>query len=285
MFQSSTVDSNIITMRAKYDKQREQIDNAINKPKSATDIYDEQVEEGRAEHKRSIKGLFMSSIAGGMEVGFTLLLVGIMYTLFSNQLSPSLLHLILALSYPIGFVFVIIGRSELFTEHTNLAFTPVLNGLVSIKSLLKVWGLVYIGNLVGGYLISFILTILGPSMNIISKEAFYSVAHKLVDHPFHIILISSIVAGWLMGLLSWLVSSSQETISRIFMVYLVTSLIGIGGLHHSIVGSIEVFAGLLITDITFGEYGHFQLWSTLGNILGGVIFVSVLKFSAVKKNK
>ncbi len=272
-------------MRAKNIKDSERIENVINKPKSASSIYEEQVEEGRAEHKRSSKGLFMSSTAGGMEVGFALLLVGIMYTLFSGELSESFLEWLLALSYPVGFIFVIIGRSELFTEHTNLAFTPVLNGLVGIKSLLRVWGLVYLGNLFGGYLISFILTILGPSMELISNEAFYKIAHKLVDHPFHIILISAIVAGWLMGLLSWLVSSSQETISRIFMIFLVTSLIGIGGLHHSIVGSIEVFAGLLVTDITFAQYGHFQLWSTIGNILGGVIFVSILKFSAIKKNK
>ncbi len=272
-------------MRARHNHDQEKLENAINKPKSATSIYDEQVEEGKTEHKRSSKGLFMSSIAGGMEVGFTLLLAGIMFTMFNKELSESVMHWVLALCYPVGFVFVIIGRSELFTEHTNLAFTPVLNGLVSVKSLLRVWGLVYLGNLIGGYLISFILTILGPSMEIISLSAFYELAHKLVDHPFHIILISSIVAGWLMGLLSWLVSSSQETISRIFMIFLVTSLIGLGGLHHSIVGSIEVFAGLLVTDITFEQYGFFQLWSTIGNITGGVFFVAILKFSAIKKNK
>jgi formate-nitrite transporter family protein len=139
--------------------------------------------------------------------------------------------------------------------------------------------------LIGGYLVSFLLSILGPAMDIISYKAFYEIAHKLVDYNFGIILISSIVAGWLMGLVSWLVSSSQETISRIVVIIIVTFLIGIGGLHHSIVGSIEVFAGLLVTDITLGEYGHFQLWSTLGNLIGGVLFVSVLKFSTVKPDK
>lgn len=260
----------------------QEVRDSSNKPKSASKIFLEQVEEGKSEHKRSSRYLMMSSLAGGMEVGFSLLLLGIIHTSFSDVLSENHLKWILAAGYPIGFIFVIIGRSELFTEHTNLAFVPVLNGSARIKSLFRVWGIVYMGNLIGGYAVSFILTLLGPSMSIISEESFYKLAFKLVDHSFGTILISSITAGWLMGLLSWLVSSSQETISRILMVFIITSLIGLGGLHHSIVGSIEVFAGLLVSDISFAQYGHFQLWSTIGNLIGGVFFVSLLKFSTIK---
>ncbi|GAA5023477.1 membrane protein [Marivirga lumbricoides] len=267
------------------EKKSRKVEDAIEKPKSAHEIFMEQVEKGELEHKRPSRGLFMSAIAGGMEVGFTLLLVGIVHTLFYEEISKSYLEVLLAMAYPIGFIFVIIGRSELFTEHTNLAFVPVLNKSATFSSLGRVWTLVFVGNLVGGYLVSLILSLLGPAMDIISYDTFYKLAHKLVDYSFDIILISSIVAGWLMGLVSWLVSSSQETISRIVVIVIVTFLIGIGGLHHSIVGSIEVFAGLLVTDITFAQYGHFQLWSTIGNLIGGVLFVSVLKFSTVKPDK
>ncbi len=262
--------------------ERQEVQDSSSKPKSASKIFMEQVEEGKAEHKRSSRNLLMSSVAGGMEVGFSLLLLGIIHTSFSEVLSDNHLKWILAAGYPIGFIFVIIGRSELFTEHTNLAFVPVLNGSVGIKSLFRVWGIVFLGNLMGGYVVSFLLTLLGPSMGIITEESFYKLAFKLVDHTYGTILISSITAGWLMGLLSWLASSSQETISRILMVFIITALIGLGGLHHSIVGSIEVFAGLLVSDITFAQYGHFQLWSTIGNLIGGVFFVSLLKFSTVK---
>jgi formate/nitrite transporter FocA (FNT family) len=82
-----------------------------------------------------------------------------------------------------------------------------------------------------------------------------------------------------MGLLSWLVASSQETISRVFMIILVTATIGVGGLHHSIVGSIEVFTGLLIDPtIRIIDYLSFELISILGNAIGGVFFVGVLKY-------
>ena len=118
-----------------------------------------------------------------------------------------------------------------------------------------------------------------PEIGIISTEAFVHLAHKVLDFPLHMIFISAIIAGWLMGLLSWLVASSQETISRVFMIILVTATIGVGGLHHSIVGSIEVFTGLLIDPtIRIVDYLSFELISILGNAIGGVFFVGVLKY-------
>jgi formate/nitrite transporter FocA (FNT family) len=127
-----------------------------------------------------------------------------------------------------------------------LAILPVLNKTTSIKSLFILWGIILFGNLIGGYIIGAILVYFGPGIGIITNEAFLHLAHKVLDISPQMILISAVIAGWLMGLLSWLLASSQETISRIFMIVLVTATIGIGGLHHSIVGSIEVFTGLLI---------------------------------------
>jgi formate/nitrite transporter FocA (FNT family) len=203
-----------------------------------------------------------------------------LYTMFVGELSDSSLNLSLAFAYPIGFIFVILGRSELFTEHTNLAVLPVLNGSAKIVNLLQLWGIIFVGNLLGGYLFGFILTQMGPAMEVVSKESLYHFAHKMTKYSWWITLGSALFAGWLMGLLSWLVTSSKDTISRIFVIILVTTVIGIGGLHHSIIGSIEVFAGLIVDErITLGHYLHFQFFTTLGNIIGGTFFVAVIKYS------
>lgn len=260
----------------------QKVEDVSNEPKTVFHIFQEQINAGLAEHHRSPRGLFVSSLAAGLEVGFTLFLGGLLYTLLNPHVSDYAMHLILAFSYPIGFIFVIIGRSELFTEHTTLAVIPVLRGSATMKSLLRLWGIIYVGNLIGGYMMAVILTGLGPSMGIISDHAFYHLAYKLVEYDWLVTLGSSILAGWLMGQLSWLVTSSQETISRIVMVVLITSLIGLGGLHHSIVGSIEVIAGVIASEITMKQYLHFQWWTTIGNILGGVVFVSMIKFSTIK---
>jgi formate/nitrite transporter FocA (FNT family) len=98
------------------------------KPKEVDEILNEQIEAGQKEYGRSNIGLFISSVAGGLEIGFSLLLMGVLLTLFQGQVSASSLKFMMAVSYPLGFIFVIIGRSELFTEHTALAMVPVLNG-------------------------------------------------------------------------------------------------------------------------------------------------------------
>jgi formate/nitrite transporter FocA (FNT family) len=254
-------------------------------PKEANQILDEQIKTGMKEFDRSNGALFLSALSAGLEVGFSVLFMGTIFTMFSTSVSPEALKMYLALCYPIGFIFVIIGRSELFTEHTALAILPVLNGSVKFKNLLALWGLVYSGNLVGGYIFGFLISKIGPAVGFIEISTFSHLAQKLVDHEWSVILLSALLAGWLMGLLGWLVTSSQETISRIVVIMLVTSIIGVAGLHHCIVGSIEVFAGLITSDdITLTDYLRFQFWATIGNAIGGSVFVAVLKFSNVRFN-
>ncbi len=255
----------------------------MDRPKEVKEILDEQIDTSLKEFNRSGLGLFMSAFTAGLEVGFSVLFMGTVLTLFGDSLSPESLRLYLALCYPIGFIFVIIGRSELFTEHTALAILPVLRGSVTLKNLFVLWGIVYLGNIVGGYAFSLLLTRIGPEVGFIQLSAFEHLGHELVAYDWDTILLSALLAGWMMGLLGWLVTSSQETISRIFVIVLVTSIIGIAGLHHCIVGSIEVFSGLLVGDsVTLLDYLKFQLWATIGNAIGGAFFVAVLKYSHVR---
>lgn len=253
------------------------------KPKEVRQILDEQIEAGLHEFNRSGTGLFISAFAAGLEVGFSVLFMCTIYTLFGGSLSAEALHLYLSLCYPIGFIFVIIGRSELFTEHTALAILPVLSRSVSLKDLLVLWGIVYAGNLVGGYIFSLLISQIGMKVGFIEPPAFEHLAHHMVDYDWSTILSSALLAGWMMGLLGWLVTSSQETISRIFVIVLVTFIIGVAGLHHCIVGSIEVFLGLITSEhISFTDYLRFQVWATVGNAIGGAVFVAILKYSHVR---
>ena len=255
---------------------------ALNKPKQIDEILDEQIETGMREHERSNLDLFLSSISAGLEIGFTIFLMATLYSLFSGIVHPSVLHLLLAFAYPLGFIFVIIGKSQLFTEHTTLAVIPVLNRNASLKSLLILWGVVFAGNILGGFLFGYILILVTSRLGIIDLMAYEQLAMGLIDHTWAVIGGSGILAGWLMGLLSWLITSARETISRIVIVTLITTVIGIGGLHHSIVGSIEVFTAWLTSEeVTIMDYLHVQTWATLGNIIGGVVFVAFMKFSHV----
>lgn len=258
----------------------EQIKEALNRPKNINEILEEQIDTAMREHDRSKIHLFFSSISAGLDIGFSVFLMATIYSLFHGLIHASYLHLMLAFAYPLGFIFVIIGKSELFTEHTTLAVIPVLNRNATLKSLLKLWGIVYSGNLIGGFLFGYIMSLIPGRMGILDSSSFEYLALKLTDHPWEIILGSGLLAGWLMGLLSWLITSASETISRILLVVLITTVIGIGGLHHSIVGSVEVFVACLTSQsVNWADYFHVQLWSTLGNIIGGVVFVALIKFT------
>ena len=259
---------------------------AEEKPKEAYEIMQEQIESGLKEHRRSDVGLFLSSMSAGLEVGFSILVIGIIYTLFKSESTHGQLAVMMALVYPIGYVFVIIGRSELFTEHTTLATIPVMNGQATLGSLAKLWIIVYIGNLVGGYIFGSIALLFNGEMHLIGKDFFYFVSEKMVKYSVGATLISGIMAGWLMGMLSWLLSSAQDTFSRVVMIFLVTFIISIAGLHHCIVGSIEVFMAFFgeANQISLGQFLKFQGLATLGNIIGGVLIVAAVKFAHSKRH-
>ncbi|HAD97108.1 MAG TPA: formate transporter [Cryomorphaceae bacterium] len=253
--------------------------------KEHQEIIHEQIRSGFREYEKSNLGVILSAFTAGLEIGFSIFLMGVLYTLFHGRIHPDTLHLLVSLGYPLGFIFVIIGRSELFTEQTALAIVPVLNRKASVKELFSLWGLVLAGNLVGGILFSFFITWIGPAMGIISKEAFVEIAENMLNPEWEIIFGSAILAGWMMGLLGWLLSSSQESISRITIVIFITVIIGLGSLHHCIVGSVEVICGMIISDtISIWDYLNFLVFAVLGNTIGGAFFVSVLKNSQLKAN-
>ena len=253
-------------------------------PKEATDILKEQLETGLSEYNRTRFSLFLSALTAGLEISFSVFLMAVVYTLYHGDVSEAAMHTMIAFSYPIGFILIVIGRSELFTEHTNLALYRVLGGRKTVGELAALWGVILGGNLLGGFLISFFLTWIGPAMEVIDPAAFVHLAEKMIKFDWPVILGSAILAGWLMGSLSWLLSAAKETASRITVVVIITAVIGMGGLHHSIVGFIELVCGVLISpDITIMKVLPVLLLSILGNIIGGGFFVAILKYNHVSQ--
>jgi formate/nitrite transporter FocA (FNT family) len=208
--------------------------------------------------------------------------MAVVLTVSSGGYGDLATELLLASAYAVGFIFVILGRSELFTEHTTLAVIPVIDGRSSLKKLGRLWGTVYIGNILGGIAFCLLALQLVPGLGSIEASVFGAIASKLVSHSFYWIFVAGIFAGWLMGLLAWLIAAAESMISRIFIIWMVTATIGILHLPHSIAGNVEVLFGLLATSaVTLGEYITFLSLATLGNAVGGAIFVGVLKYSHV----
>lgn len=254
------------------------MENESQKPYEA--ILESEITQGLQELGRPADGLILSGLSAGLDIGFSLLMMAVMLTAVGGEIPDGIVRVLVANMYTVGFIFVVLGRSELFTEHTSLAVFPVLGGQAGVLALARLWGLVFVANLAGAAAFAWLAVRIGPGLGVIDPSAFGVIAHGLVDHTAWVIFLSALLAGWLMGLLSWLLSASRETIAQIVIVWLVTAAIGFGQLHHSIVGTVEVLSGVFAGQgVTLGDYSRFLFWSTLGNAIGGVIFVALIKYS------
>jgi formate/nitrite transporter FocA (FNT family) len=250
-------------------------------PKTHGEILRDQISDAQETYEKSPSSLFLSSITAGLEIGFSYLMICAVFFFFEDKIEEESIFKMISLVYPLGFILVVLGQSILFTEQTALLTLPVLNKKQTIGAMLRLWGIVISGNLIGGYFIASILNWLGPRLGIFNKEVVISIATHVLNAAPMVILVSAIIAGWLMGLLSWLLASAKDTISRIVMIFLITSVMAFTGLHHSIIGSIEVFSGMMTSsDISLLDYLSFQSLALLGNAFGGAIFVALIKYRA-----
>lgn len=250
--------------------------------KSARETLIDMIDKGNHELDRESSGLLLSSLSAGLDIGFGPLLMGVFLTVSATGYGDPGTELLLALAYSVGFTLVILGRSELFTEHTTLAVMPVLNGEASIKGLGRLWSLVFIGNIVGGAVFAALAVLLMPGLGVIESAAFETIALKMTGPtPFYLFL-AAVFAGWLMGLLAWLLSAADSTASRLAFIVLVTATIGLLHLPHSIAGNVEVLMGLITSEkVTAANYLGFLALSTLGNAVGGSVFVGLTKYGHV----
>jgi formate/nitrite transporter FocA (FNT family) len=243
-------------------------------------ILEHEITEGLREIERPTNGLLISGVSAGLDVSISLFLIVVVMTLGEGQMNHAVVSMLAAAMYSVGFIVVILGRSELFTEHTTRAVYPVLHGRATALRMLRLWGLIYVANLAGTAILARLITLVGPALGVTRASVFGEVARQVVDHPWWVIFLSATLAGWLMGLVSWLVSAARDTTSQILIVAIITGSIGIGHLHHAIVGSVEVLSGIFAKQgLGMNDYFRVLGWTTLGNAAGGVFFVALFKYS------
>lgn len=253
-------------------------DDNLSAPKSYASILVEQVIDAKETFDRSLGSLFTSAFTAGLEIGISLFVILAAFAMISDVIPSQYAMALSSLLYPIGFIIVVIGQSLLFTEQTSLLSLPVLNKIEPVHKLLRLWGIVIAGNIVGGCLFAALMIGLGLNMQLFSAQDIDAYAEHVLGFAWWVIFGSAVLAGWMMGVAAWLVTSARDTLSRIVLVTLITGSIGFLGLHHSIVGNIEVFSALMYGNtVGLGRYVAFLIVVLVGNTVGGVVFVAVLK--------
>lgn len=246
------------------------------------DILEREMVDALREIDRPQSAVFVSGLAAGLNVSFGALFMGMVLSFSGGFESTLVQQVALAGASTIGFLFVILGQTELFTAHTTMAILPVLDGRASLGEMTQLWTTVYVANLLGCGGFALLIAVLGPSLHIVEPSVYGALAEKLLPFSGPTIMFSGVVAGWLMGLVTWLVAATEDTVSRFFIVVFVTGGIGFAPFHHALLGTTEVLtAALLGQGVTVAGFLRFLAWTTVGNIVGGSVFVGLLNYGHV----
>ncbi|MEX1309603.1 MAG: formate/nitrite transporter family protein [Candidatus Sulfomarinibacteraceae bacterium] len=249
------------------------------------DVLVSAIAEGLEQLNRPALSLGLSSIAAGLILGFTAMAVGVAtVTVEPFEFLPALSRMLVSLVYPLGFVICLMSGAELFTEHTATAVYPVLDRKAGISRLLRLWCIVIVGNLIGAGMSAGLLTLAEPVIG--ARAGYIEIGHHLVEPSSFVLVVSAVLAGWLMALGGWLMLANPAGLSQIVSIFIVTFLIGMGGLHHSIAGSVEMFAALLASsEFTVGQAARFIGLALAGNLVGGSLFVAVLNYAHIRETR
>ena len=226
---------------------------------------DEEVTSGRRE-------LFFSALAAGFAITITFLLYSSMTAATNDD------PVLSALLYPLGFVYIIIGGYQLYTENTLPPVALTLERLASVPTLLRHWFIVLAGNFTGGALGAVALTWGGVFSPEAAQAAFDHAQHGIETSAWAL-FFKAVFAGLIVAGVVWIVYASRDTISRLVVVYMAFLAIPLGDLFHVVVSFTEmlylVFAGDLGLVVGMTQ---FVIPVLLGNTLGGIVLVTVVNY-------
>jgi formate/nitrite transporter FocA (FNT family) len=246
---------------------------------SALEIHENIRAPAVEELERPSSSLFFSSFAAGMLIGFSFLCMG-----FVAHYAPEpYKHPLASLVYPVGFMFVIMGRSELFTENTLEPVIPLLHDrdAKTLRQMLRMWGILIVGNLLGALVFGWILgrtTMIDASIH----PSLQDVSRQATGGGFGDVFYKAIFGGWLIALLAWLLASTVDSIAQLFLIWVTTVPISAFNFRHSIAGSVEAFYRVAVGAAGWGDMlGGFVAPALLGNALGGVLLVAIFNYAQV----
>jgi formate/nitrite transporter FocA (FNT family) len=250
---------------------------------TAVEIHDNIREPAEKEIERPTAALLWSALAAGLVIGFSFLIGAFVSQLVSEHYRDAAV----AAVYPLGFIFVIMARSELFTENTLVPVVPLLEHRDRERfiKLLRVWGLLLFGNLIGAVIFAVALA-KTPMVESALRPALDRLAVEATAGGFGHALYGGVFAGWLMALLAWLLASTHSTGAQIVFIWLCTFPISALGYPHSIAGSVDAFYLAMSDQGSWGTMLRgFVVPSVLGNAIGGVLLVALLNYGQVAAEK
>jgi formate/nitrite transporter FocA (FNT family) len=204
--------------------------------------------------------------------------VSVVHSLLGDTSAAQFISLIF---YPMGFMAVILGRGQLFTENTLYPVALILAERRHFLATARLWGIVFPSNVAG----AFVFALLAARTRALQPDTLHALAQlgtQAASLPTRHIFWSAVVGGWMIAMVAWLVSGSHSITGSVAVIWALTFIVGAGHFAHCIATSGEILSAVLAHGVSPGGYGRWLLAATSGNILGGVVLVTLLEYGQVK---
>ncbi len=260
------------------EKEREEVDEL--RRARAPVHYEVIRQEGEVELERPVASLWWSGIAAGLAISASVFSEGFFHTHLPDTPWRPLVE---NFGYCFGFVLVIVGGFQLFTEQTVKAILPLLSerSWQNFKRTARLWGIVLAANLVG----AFAAAVFATFGNVVSAEhisAFLEISRPIAAHGFVEAMTRGIPAGFLIGALAWMMPNAEG--SKFWVIIIVTYAIALGEFAHVVAGSAEIFLLLVGGEISVVKaFGGLLVPVLLGNVFGGTALFALIAYAQVQE--
>ncbi|MDQ3758758.1 MAG: formate/nitrite transporter family protein [Actinomycetota bacterium] len=246
----------------------------------ALDIYERICEDTAEELSRPQGSLIYSALFAGFTIGLSALAVALTTVSLTPEVQST--AFIAALLYPIGYVAVIIGRSQFFTENTLYPVMLSLRHPEHIKRTARLWAIVFPMNLAGAFIFAVLVVLTGALAEPIQSEIVAN-GVKYTEGNFIDTFWSAVIVGFLLATVAWLVEGCDTVTGRVAVIWSLTFFVSLASLDHCVATTVTAFAALLDGELAVGETLGWLAPAVLGNVLGGVIIVASINYGQVRE--
>lgn len=244
-------------------------------------IYEVIRREGDEELRRPVGSLFWSGLAGGI----TIMASVIAEAALRHKLPADMpMRLVVSdLGYSLGFLMVILGRMQLFTEQTIVTVLPNMAAPTWRKLAVtaRLWGIVFLANILGtaiGAAINIYFGVMGPELTASMLDVSGALLHKAPRD----MLLQGVPAGFLIASVAWIRAGISG--GEFWVILVLTATIALGDFTHVVAGSAEAFLLLFAGQTGLGHVlGGMILPSLVGNVIGGTGLFALLAHAQVRQ--
>ena len=256
-------------------------------PPTPEQIYERATAEGDRRLSVSVLDQISTGFIAGVTIIFGLVALGTVDALVAPRFGAGAGSLAGAAAFSIGVVFLVVGRSELFTENF---FDPVAaaiqhHGRHPWTRLLQLWGVTLVLNLVGGALLVALLTVDG-ALPAGAADTLSRLAEEIAGKSWAATLVRAVLAGALITLLSYMLNAVDTVTARILVTYMVGFFLALGPFDHVVVSALHLLFGIWLDGAaSYGALAVNVALSTTGNILGGLLLITFTHTAQVRSNR